>query len=49
MQALLKRGAFFATRTQLTNAGSVRYFAGGPLEDKERAAEKIYFDKEESI
>lgn len=46
MQTLFKRGAFMVTRTQF---GVPRaFFADGPLKDKERAAEKMFFDKEES-
>ena len=45
MQTLFKRGAFMVTRTQF---GVPRaFFADGPLKDKERAAEKMFFDKEE--
>lgn len=46
MQTLFKRGAFMVART---NFGVPRAcFADGPLHDKERAAEKMFFDKEES-
>jgi len=49
MQALLKRGVFLANRIQLTTS-SVRYASSEDLlRDKQRANEKIYFDKEESI
>jgi hypothetical protein len=46
MQTLFKRGAFMVARTNLAVPRAC--FSGGPLSDKEKAAEKMFFDKEES-
>ena len=48
MQALIKRSAFLATRVNFQAPQVVRAMGSGPFDEKERAHEKMYFDKEES-
>jgi len=48
MQALIKRSAFLVSRVNFQAPQVVRTMASGPLDEKERAQEKMYFDKEES-
>ena len=52
MQRAFKSGAFLVSRSQIFSPTIVRNVAssgGDPFKDNERAAEKIFFDKEESI
>ena len=51
MQRAFKSGAFLVSRSQIFSPKVVRNAGGGGdvFKDNERAAEKIFFDKEESI
>ena len=51
MQRAFKSGAFLVSRSQIFSPTIVRNVGSGgdPFKDNERAAEKIFFDKEESI
>ena len=47
MQALIKRSAFLVSRVNFQAPQVVRAMGSGPLDEKEKAQEKMYFDKEE--
>jgi len=48
MQSLIKRTASIVTRVNFQAPQVVRAMGSGPFDDKERAQEKMYIDKEES-